>query len=104
MSARLFLRRLAFLALLPLVLAAGAAQAAFTFVSVSSSTFYTDTSVTPNLTCNYQGFAITSSTAVADGWARIRGFSASLSPGCGDHRIMHLGSFPAGQTKYTDIH
>ena len=100
MYARAFIRRLAFLLLLPLVVAAGAAQAAFTFISVSSTTFYTDTSVSPNLTCNYQGFAITSSTAVTDGWARISGFSASLSLGGGDDGIQHLGSFTAGQTKY----
>ena len=79
------MRRLSAWLLLPLLMMAAAAQAAFTFTRVSSATFYTDTSVTPNLVCNYQGFAITSTTAVADAWAQMSNFGGGfLSLGGGD--------------------
>ena len=95
------LRRLSAWLVLPLLLAAAAAQAAFTFTRVSSATFYTDTSVTPNLVCNYQGFAITSTTAVADAWAQMSNFGGgNLSLGGGDDGMVHLGAFAAGQTRH----
>lgn len=94
-------RAFALLLLLPLLWAAAAAQAAFTFTRVSSATFYTDTSVTPNIVCNYQGFAITSTTAVTDVWARASNFTGGfLALGGSDDGMQHLGSFGAGQTRY----
>jgi uncharacterized repeat protein (TIGR01451 family) len=77
----------------------GMAQAAFTITSTGAPTFYTDTSVTPNIVCNYQSFTITSSTAVSDAWVSMGSFSSSLSLGGGDPGKFHLGSFTAGQTR-----
>ena len=94
-----FARLLAAAVLLPLMLMAAAAQAAFSFTRTSYASFLTDTSVSPILSCNYVSFSVTSSTAVADGWARLGSFSSFLSLGGGDDGVMHLGSFSAGQTK-----
>ncbi|HET9577237.1 MAG TPA: hypothetical protein VFP44_05380, partial [Usitatibacter sp.] len=92
------MRRLALFVLL--FAAASLAQAAFTISRTSSATFYTDTSVTPNITCNYESFSITSSSAVTDAWARASGFSGVLGLGGNDDGIQNLGAFSAGQTKY----
>src|SRR5256885_6189078 len=101
MRPRAALVRVFFAALLALAgLAATSAQAAFSFTRTSSTTFYTDTSVTPNIVCNYQSFNITSTTAVADAWAKIGNFGGGfLSLGGSDDGTQHLGAFSAGQTR-----
>lgn len=76
-----------------------AAHAAFTITSTSSPVFYTDTSVSPNLVCNYQSFTVTSTTAVADAWAGIGSFTGPLALGGGEDGKFHFGAFTAGQTK-----
>src|SRR5207237_7805708 len=67
--------------LMPLLMAAAVVQAAFTITRTSSPTFFTDTSVSPTLVCNYQSFSINSSSAVADAWVRISSFSGFLALG-----------------------
>ncbi len=100
MSARRLMRWLAALLLAPALLAAGSASASFSFTTTSSPTFYTDTSVSPNLVCNYQSFNITSTTAVADAWAKIGNFGGGfLALGGSDDGLQHLGAFTAGQTR-----
>ncbi|MEP7069407.1 MAG: hypothetical protein ABI789_09215, partial [Usitatibacter sp.] len=103
MSARrAVLRWLAAAALGVLGLATTAAQATFTLTRTSAPTFYTDTSVTPNIVCNYQSFSVTSTTAVADAWTRMSNFGGGfLSLGGSDDGLQHLGSFTAGQTRNT---
>lgn len=87
------------LALLVLSLGvSGAANAAFTIVQTDSAVFYTDTSVTPQLVCNYRSFNVTSTTAVNDAWLGLGSFSTYLSLGGGDTGKFHLGAFAAGQT------
>ena len=93
-------RWLAALLVVPGLLAAAAAEAAFTFTRISSPVFYTDTSVTPQIPCNYVGFAVTSTTAVSDGWATIGAYSSNLGNSPYEDGRHHLGSFSAGQTKY----
>ena len=58
-----------------------ATHAAFVITSTSSPVFYTDTSVSPNLVCNYQSFNVTSTTAVSDAWAGIGSFTGPLGLG-----------------------
>ncbi len=76
-----------------------AAHAAFSMTPTSSPLFYTDTSVLPNLVCNYQSFDVTSTTAVTDAWVSIGSFTGPLALGGGDDGKYHLGAFTAGQTK-----
>ncbi|HET9653568.1 MAG TPA: hypothetical protein VFP36_15320, partial [Usitatibacter sp.] len=89
-----------FLLFVVLCIAASIAQAAFTISRTSSATFYTDTSVTPNIVCNYESFSIASSSAVTDAWARASSFTGVLALGGNDDGIQNLGAFSAGQTKY----
>ena len=98
-----WLARRAVAALL-LWLCATAAHATFSFVpksfSAGTPVFYSDSG--KSLACNYELFAITSSTAVADAWSRIETFGGTpvyLGLGGGDDGIYQLGSFTAGQTK-----
>jgi len=101
-AVRRILRRLSAALGVAALMAAGAANASFTITTTSSPTFYTDTSVTPNLVCNYQSFSVTSTTAVADAWTRISSFTGGfLSLGGSDDGLQHLGSFTAGQTRNT---
>ena len=77
-----------------------AAHAAFTIARTSSPTFYIDTGVSPQLTGMYASYQITSSTAVADVWVGIGGFTgAFVGPAANEDGDVHLGSFTAGQTK-----
>lgn len=76
------------------------AHAAFTITRTSGTVFYTDSSITPRLVCNYLSFQVTSTTAVADAWADIGTFTGIyLSVGGGDDGKYHFGSFAAGETK-----
>jgi hypothetical protein len=86
------------LLLLALLLATTLTHAAFSISRTSSSIFYTDTSVSPTIVCNYQSFSITSSAAVADAWVQASNFSGSLALGGNDDGIQHMGAFTAGQT------
>lgn len=85
--------------MLAILLSSMAAQAAFNFTRTSAPVFFMDTSVTPNLTCNYQSIAATSTTAVADAWAEITTFTGPLGVGGGEDGKYHFGAFAAGQTK-----
>ncbi|HWH42909.1 MAG TPA: hypothetical protein VNU21_23880, partial [Usitatibacter sp.] len=93
-------RALSILALLLATLAAGLAQAALSFSRTSSAIFFTDTSVSPAVVCNYQSFAVTSSGSAADAWVRAAGFSGGFYLGGNDDGVQHVGAFTPGQTKY----
>ncbi len=89
------------LPMLLLWLCATAAHAAFSFApksfNAATPVIYLDSSV--SLTCGYQAFDITSTTAVANSWAKIGTFSGVLSLGGLDDGIFQLGAYTAGQTK-----
>ncbi len=88
------------LAAIILAVASLPASAAFTFSSTSGSNFFTDTSATTQLRCNYQSYNVTSTTAVASAWAQIGSFTGGyLGLGGGDDGKYNFGAFYAGETK-----
>ncbi len=90
------------LAALLLSLGATVVQAAFSITPQSfnpaAPRFYTDTDV--SLRCNYEVFAVNSTTAVTAAWVRIESFGGgNLALGGGDDGIYNFGAFAANQTK-----
>src|SRR5688572_6449117 len=80
---------------------AGATAHAVTVTRTSSSVFYYDTSITPQLRCMYVSYRVTNDGAYQpDVYATIGSFTgAAVSLAPNEDGVVHLGAMNAGESK-----